>query len=635
MNSYLRTVLNLVILNVVIYSCSEAQLNSRILRLTEESSDGEDTSLNMEKRNHWIDINSNIKVQFNLTELSAVESQALNSPQSQLIKKRAQDAVSLLKRMSENLRQYVETIAGLRASLVLGADSGVEQRFREAMSAHGKLIDETLTFLESNVSQEILERALGSSDETYSAVLKLIEQVLRDLKDESLELMKDDSVFVAVWCIHSPAGRDPVRIHMPNYDDLPSGNVNLIDKVTFKRTEEEEKRLLANQNFHKELISLVKEIGGRKSDMRQAIEDMKVQFLEDLQSVAGLFGTEDISRILEEITVELKNTVASPAIIALREDLNALRSGANGFKDFFELKDLSMKFMRELKTADGNPQGLFDLLNTKKNQLTELSEMLKLKATKERLQQLEQVIARLRTTLIAKSESISVSLKFKIEEFVSKQAPKWLETFNKVDSLLKKYPALRTFAERLITIKDQESIGTKFSEEFKDPGAIPIPLSEVKETSIDLQRTGRKEDDTFTLYVKFTGRDFSSMLPTQNFTVRKFGWYSIWAGSLVFLKPQEEKTYQPATGVSWLLHHRSRIGRGNGILGNIINIGLGVNSVVFSSGGKIEYGLGGTVTLFNNLLQVGYGMNLQRESNRGYFFIGASFFDLLGKTQTE
>jgi hypothetical protein len=56
---------------------------------------------------------------------------------------------------------------------------------------------------------------------------------------------------------------------------------------------------------------------------------------------------------------------------------------------------------------------------------------------------------------------------------------------------------------------------------------------------------------------------------------------------------------------------------------------------VFSTGSEIEYGLGITFTLLNDILQIGYGINFQREDRRGYFFIGASLFDLLNRTRQD
>ena len=50
---------------------------------------------------------------------------------------------------------------------------------------------------------------------------------------------------------------------------------------------------------------------------------------------------------------------------------------------------------------------------------------------------------------------------------------------------------------------------------------------------------------------------------------------------------------------------------------------------------KIEYGLGIVLTLFNDILQIGYGINLQTQEKRGYFFIGASLFDLLSPLRAE
>ena len=50
-----------------------------------------------------------------------------------------------------------------------------------------------------------------------------------------------------------------------------------------------------------------------------------------------------------------------------------------------------------------------------------------------------------------------------------------------------------------------------------------------------------------------------------------------------------------------------------------------------TKGSDIQTAMGGQVTLFGNVIQLGYGANLQVDEKRAYFGVGVSFVNLTTK----
>ncbi len=169
---------------------------------------------------------------------------------------------------------------------------------------------------------------------------------------------------------------------------------------------------------------------------------------------------------------------------------------------------------------------------------------------------------------------------------------------------------------------------TTVSDKVEDTSLIDIdkikevPLSELKSTSIDILRTERKENDIFKLYLRLERRGAIISDQQYSFKVQNYGIYNKWVGDLVFAKGNWQEKFQPVTAASWVIHYnpRSHSNRTQN-LGvealKLLNPGLGLNSVMFMNDGNVEYGIGVTLTLFDDILQVGYGYNLFKNNTEG------------------
>jgi len=89
-----------------------------------------------------------------------------------------------------------------------------------------------------------------------------------------------------------------------------------------------------------------------------------------------------------------------------------------------------------------------------------------------------------------------------------------------------------------------------------------------------------------------------------------------------------ENNFKPAPGSSFLFKWKSR-----NKWWNFIDPAIGVSGsfLDFRSDKDLEVGLGFVISLFNGIIQINYGWNLNVKDNRQYWSVGVGFLDITGK----
>jgi hypothetical protein len=421
-----------------------------------------------------------------------------------------------------------------------------------------------------------------------SLMAEQINKLEAQLQAETRRLIHNDSLTIRAWCIHNSKGQKPAAIHLENYDDLPAGSLRLIDKLSLARSEEEEAHLQKSLEFHDNLRMFINDMSNGESEIRQTISELKNSLFTDLDDFGQLFGTNTLQEFLSDMDSTIRSSQASAEISQLRSDLVNLQGN---LREFFDLKAKHASIVEKIKSmSHPDPLALLTLIQQNLNELLQLRQQLESLASLKRITQIKNSLELLKNNLETQLETFGQNTQFVIQDFVEVKAVAWVERFENIDTLLKRYDALQAvFAELSKSFSFISTINKKVAdpdtlipEEIRD-----VSLSKAKPTKIPISSTNRQEKDIYNFNVQVLRKGSEVHRNNYSFQIRTYGWYDTWLGSLVFVKGNWLKSFQPATAASWVLHYRNRPGddgsAGSGILGNFVNLGFGLSSVVFST----------------------------------------------------
>jgi hypothetical protein len=642
--SFIKVAMSTFLIAVLILPLFGQESFIAFIEYTEE---GKDNPLLENKSRYDVDINSSIEVTFHPVALAFDDNYFLSSPKITQLREELSKIKELLAMARSDLPEYVQSIKSLRLKLVEEYSLELEERFRTMLKAHALLYEKVIEILRPYYEERLIE-ALGTSDydDEFSLLAEHINNIQKELYTEALSLIQNNELNLNVWCIHISKGKEPTAIHLSNYDYLEAGSFNIIDKVVIARTKEEDSYLRESIMFHEDLRKFIQDVGDKDSEIRQAFIELREQFFSDLKDFKNLFGSLDLQNLLYEIHEAIKQLVFREEIGALKETSEELLAELG---NIFSLMKEHASLVEELyKQRDMSPYILFEMVSDRMSRFDELKNELNKAASSSQINNIKDLVVKFDVSMEGAVTFIPDDLHRKIDEFVKDKSQSWIKSFSNLKKILDKYSIFSFYKDAFEGLVQRVSFVKTIAEKVEPPKDLKperirdVALIEAPPTIIDIPRTNRQEGDIYSLYVRvyrkgslMFGRDYS-------FRIKKYGTYSRWTGNLIFAKGDWQDSFQPATSISWILHHRSRpkekngeIKGGMGIFGNVLNLGIGLNSVVFSIEGDIEYGLGIAVTFLNDILQVGYGINFQREGRRGYFFIGASLFDLLNPTREK
>lgn len=167
-----------------------------------------------------------------------------------------------------------------------------------------------------------------------------------------------------------------------------------------------------------------------------------------------------------------------------------------------------------------------------------------------------------------------------------------------------------------------------------DTSAIkPQPLVNTPNAHINLVNLANRNDKIEVrtdLINAETGKTVQSY-PARVFEVEKFGLSDDLSGSVIFVNRRNGGTgasFVAAPAVSWTLHYRKpKLG-----FWHTLDLGYGLNTAAlnFDNSG-VQVGVGAHLSLFQNMVLVGYGYNLNASSKNSYFFVGIGLFEALKK----
>ncbi len=602
----------------------------QFVTFTEFTEEGQYIDLNSDGYFYNVDINSSVDVRFNLNALTQ-NNGIINSKRSIELHQEINTLNSLLKKMNEDLGGYLENIHNLKEKLDTNPE--LEENFRKAVKEHGKLIGDIQDFLLVLVGEDKLDKALETPDPLYTElVLLLAEQIdnlKKELDQETSTLLENSEVRAKLWCIHESRDKNPTRIHLKNYDDLQMGSLNRVNKVTFMLTEDEMDHLRKSIEFHDELRQQIEEISKKKIDLDKLINDLKSDLISDITKMEKMLDVQDSKKFLEEIYTELESIADKEKVAEIKSELDLLNNELNWF---IEMKDNITVIVKSIIYETN-----FDNIKSQFAKIEEIKSIIE-EVQSEHIPTIDNILEKLDASIDDVSNDLAEKLVTKMDVFLANYLKTWLDRINENEEFIKitdSISALQSLMKKytITSVSDNvEDSPLAVADKIKE-----VSISNLQSTSIDIQRTERKENDIFNLYLQLERKGTIISNEQYSFKVRKYGMHSKWVGDLVFAKGNWQEYFQPVTAVSWVIHYKPRQHDNTYSFGNealqLLNPSLGLNATMFLSDGDMEYGLGVTMTLFDDILQVGYGYNLSKDckDGQGYYFIGTSLFDLLNK----
>jgi hypothetical protein len=172
------------------------------------------------------------------------------------------------------------------------------------------------------------------------------------------------------------------------------------------------------------------------------------------------------------------------------------------------------------------------------------------------------------------------------------------------------------------------------------PEAFDVPITEVKDTHIDLTRTRRKSGDEIVFRATLTAPGVEVDPMEARFGVERFGWHDSLEPSVVLVEPDRlagsdgDVRFAPALVWAWSYYPRSDEQGWWVDSARFLQPSAGIHAILldFDDENTTEIGLGATVSIWESRIQFGIGWNLMADSDgdgRTYYYVGSSLIPLL------
>ena len=230
-----------------------------------------------------------------------------------------------------------------------------------------------------------------------------------------------------------------------------------------------------------------------------------------------------------------------------------------------------------------------------------------------------------------------------------------LESLRQIDGPVRAWfdakDGLQTVADSLEGVSEE---ARRLFARLKGGGAAPLaadlrlpkgqkrrPLSDDLDSEFNLRtiKGEREPGDRVELQFKFYDGEEQIIGGgwTDRFDIRVFGWQGKSLAALAFTRrvdPAAGEDWEPTAVASALVHFRKWPGAKDtglkGGNGHMFGFGLSTMPLDFDEQESVELGVAGTISLFNDWVQIGYGTNLQVSDNGEFYFFSIRVFQLSG-----
>lgn len=471
---------------------------------------------------------------------------------------------------------------------------------------------------------------------------KLIDEetkaLLKRAKEDEATLQTKTSVRLRLraWS-KSPGTTKPLPLHIDNYDDIDNGVVTKEERVSFSPSPADLARLQQEFEIVSDAASFINDLRDRHSSIREELKKLVEAIRSEVKALPEeLKILEDtlVRDLVNACTQILKSTVVSAedkkAVARLQKFAEDVRSAVKGWKE-----------LRDQISSLHSPMDLIRTWVKLQDELDAVRQVLVSVTTG--WSEIEAAVARFEAALKATVEdpallaNVREALKKILEQSLG-QVKNDLKTF--IDTQAAKYGALAQHLAEFGAAAPNAVMSETVDRLPVDPRVKPLDLDRVQRGTIHIDNTPADRRDTIQVTAEILSQETVLSRENWNFPVERFGLNSAFSTQVIFANRigdgnlgDPSVRYQAAPAVSWMLHYNVRTepsGDWGSHFWSFVNPGIGVNAAAlrFNPSG-VDFGVGGQVTLFNDILVAGYGYNFLADKDRKYFFIGIGLLEAL------
>lgn len=468
----------------------------------------------------------------------------------------------------------------------------------------------------------------GRTDDWIGAELRKVDQLAAE---RAAAVRARAQLSVRLGAFRVRPGTEPVALHLPGYDNIPAGELRPFQRISFEISPADQAKLAEEMKFNAEVIAKIQAIRTKAQENGDLLKEIVTEakgFVDALQQ--GLQGArEDLEADLEgltEITPELANLRTAAA--ALTQAIEKLEGSVDSLEAAFAVPSatdanrpdlLLLQIMGQLRPLqDGRP--LRDVVD-------------QARAVRESAERLRSQVAALTGTTAAVT-TLRQNLGETIQEVVAAASNEAGPLLSLVGSLL---PHLGKIEETA------ENLGEILKTEMGDPRRFDVGGDRLQATDLEIVRSDPEPGDTIELVAEVrrpappgAASQDGVLVHEERRSIRVdvYEWSSGVATGIGMIKAEKTDlaNFEPGAIAVWRISYQPRPDTAGAVrrLGALRpGFGIHVSTLDFDEQDSVEFGAGVAIHLFKDLLQVGYGWNLNAEQDRAYWYLGLGLFDLL------
>ena len=429
------------------------------------------------------------------------------------------------------------------------------------------------------------------------------------------------------------------RVSIENYYDAGVFEGPKRPRVAFSMTADEQERVERGYKVSKDAAHLIKDLRNKRSSLRRELETLWNTLRSELKSLDYL-STDDISQSAAKLIVDAIEIAMDPNAASTKqiEDLTELKMFIEGGLKT-DLDKVRTVFEGLKKTASED-----DFITLYISFTGDLQGALELAVNYP--QKIAMNIARLDVLTDVLKEMATSRAKAMLNDLLRESLPETRGKLKKLmDGSLSKYADLAREVSKLVYGKQQIELADGLDASGDLPPIPAVNLDDIKLGTIDLNDTPADRGDELFVRAELittdeNGEEDVLMWTKKTFVVNRFGITDSFSSHLVFVnrlgsgQTQDPDTdFDPAPSASWTLHYRIRPDVNAELsekLYCILDPGIGINTAAMDfEDENFQIGVGGHLTLFDDLLILGYGYNLQAETDHDYSYLGIGVLEAL------